>query len=77
MVKRKEVIDMRFVRYNGQVAIIARTGRELSVEDPEIDLHDHLGLWFGEFNSNGQPIVWTIPSEYVDESETVAPEYQH
>ncbi|MCA8985670.1 MAG: hypothetical protein R3C12_04165 [Planctomycetaceae bacterium] len=68
---------MRFVRYNGQVAIIARNGQELCADYPESDLSDHLGLWFGEVNANGQPIVYTIPTEYVEEGETISPEYRH
>ncbi len=68
---------MKFVRYNGQIAAIVKSGQELVVEMPESDLDDHLGLWFGEFNDEGRPIVHTIPAKYADESQQVFPIYQH
>ncbi|MCE9630936.1 MAG: hypothetical protein K8S94_09540 [Planctomycetia bacterium] len=68
---------MRFVRYNGQVAAVVRRGTELTAENPGSDLDEHLGLWFGREDGNGNPIVLTIPAECVDACETLTPTYQH
>ncbi|SFI09117.1 hypothetical protein [Planctomicrobium piriforme] len=68
---------MKFVRYNDQVAVIVKSGQELLAENPGSDLDNHLGLWFGEVNEAGRPIVYTIPEEHVDAAETVSPIYQH
>jgi hypothetical protein len=68
---------MKFVRYNGNTAVIAMNGNELSDEHPESDLSDHLGLWFGEVTEDGRPIVYTIPAEYVEQAEVMLPECRH
>lgn len=68
---------MRFVRYNDKVAVIAQSGPELSTDHPGSDLSDHLGLWFGEVDDEGHPIVYTIPAEYVEVAETIRPVYRH
>ena len=68
---------MTFVRYNGQVAVIVKSGPDLTAEHQGRDLDDHLGLWFGEVNESGRPIVYTIPREYVEQSPIESPDYQH
>ena len=68
---------MHFVRYNGQIATIVKSGPELTAEAPGSDLNDHLGLWFGETTPAGQPIVYTIPAEYVQAAEQVQPVFRH
>jgi hypothetical protein len=68
---------MRFVRYNGQVAAVVKSGRELSAENPQSDLDDHVGLWFGETDDEGRPIVHTIPAEISEQCEALTPRYQH
>ena len=68
---------MDFVRYNGKVAVIVKTGEELIADHPGSDLEDHLGVWFGEANEEGKPIVYTIPAEYVLQCEAISPNYVH
>ncbi len=68
---------MRFVRYNGKVAVVVCSGPALTAAHPGSDLDDHLGLWFGETSEEGRPIVYTIPAGYVDDPPGVAPEWRH
>ena len=68
---------MAFVRYNGMVAAIVKSGRDLVAEHQGSDLDDHLGLWFGEVNEAGQPVVYIIPAEYVQQAEAISPDYRH
>jgi hypothetical protein len=68
---------MTFVRYNGLVGIIARNGQELVAENPASGLSDHLGVWFGEVDDTGHPIVCAIPAEYIKAAEVVPAAYQH
>ena len=68
---------MQFIRFNSQIAMIVKTGPELTAENPGSDLDDHLGLWFGETEETGQPIVHTIPAEYVNDAEKVEPIFRH
>lgn len=68
---------MNFVRYNGMVAVIVKSGSDLTAELQVSELDDHLGLWFGEVNETGQPVVCTIPAEYVQQAEAVSPDYRH
>lgn len=69
---------MRFVIYNGQVAIVAKSGLELTAEvGGNADLDDYLGLWFGKSTEDGRPIVYTVPAEYVHSCKTSMPEYRH
>lgn len=52
------------VVYETKMAVIVKTGQELmnvGFDDP-----DHLGLWFGEVTDTSEPIVYTIPAEYVE-----------
>lgn len=68
---------MHFIRFNSQIAAIVKTGTELMAENPGCDLDDHLGLWFGEATESGQPIVHTIPAEYINQAEQVEPTFRH
>jgi ABC-type glycerol-3-phosphate transport system substrate-binding protein len=68
---------MKFVRYNGNTAVIAMNGQELTDEHPGSDLSDHLGLWFGDVTEDGRPIIYTIPAEYVGQAEMIPPDYRH
>ena len=68
---------MRFVRYQGRVGIIAETGREMTEKNIGSDLDDHLGLWFGDFDQAGRPVIYSIPAELVQQSEAVESVLQH
>lgn len=68
---------MKFVRHNGQLGIIVKSGNELTADIFDSDLDDHLGLWFGEADEAGRPIVYTIPAEYVAQIEVIVTRYQH
>lgn len=66
----------RFVRYNGLPAVVVRDGAECTAEAGG-ELDDHLGLWFGEVDRDGSPLVYTIPTEYVLEQQPLNPVFLH
>ena len=68
---------MRFVRYQGRVGIIAEIGQEMTEKSIGSDLDDHLGLWFGDFDQTGRPVIYSIPAELVQQSEAVESVVQH
>jgi hypothetical protein len=65
-----------FVLYDGALAVVARDGAECSAEAGG-ELDDHLGLWFGESDADGKPIVRTIPLELVAAQPVVEPAFAH
>lgn len=64
-----------FVNYCGFVGVIVRDFADLTILHPDLD--DHLGVWFGDKDDHGSPIVKTIPAEYVQSQSVVHPVYQH
>jgi len=62
----------QFVHLDGSgIGVVAALPSE---DDPSIP-EDHLGVWFGDCNGSGAPILCTVPADYLRNAP--APAVQH